>query len=90
MLCLLSALSKIATRFVNDCCLLVSRTLPVSLSLQRTLVGGRRFQTKLDIGTLDRRAGSLVHIEFCVKKLHLGTVSVSHMVSASAAISLLC
>ena len=31
---------------MNDCCLLLSRTLPVSLclSLKRTLVGGRRFR----------------------------------------------
>ena len=42
-----SALSKITTRaFMNDCCLLVRRTLPVSLSLKRTLVGGRRFSAQ--------------------------------------------
>ena len=45
MLYLPSALSKITTRsFMNDCCLLLSRTLPVSLSLKRTSVGGRRFR----------------------------------------------
>ena len=40
-----SALFKITKLlFMNDCCPLVSRTLPVPLSLKRTLVGGRRFQ----------------------------------------------
>ena len=39
MLYLPSALSKITTRFffLNDCCLLLSRTLPVSLSLSNVL-----------------------------------------------------
>ena len=42
-----SALSKITTRaFMNDCCLLLWRTLPVSLSLKRTLVGVRRFSAQ--------------------------------------------
>ena len=45
MLYLPSALSKVTTRSLcatNDCCLLVSRTLPVSLSLKRAPVGGCR------------------------------------------------
>ena len=46
MLYLPSALSKIPTRlFRNDCCPLLSRTLPVSLSLKRSLVGGRHFRS---------------------------------------------
>ena len=32
---------------MNDCCLLWSRTLPVSLSLERALVGGRRFRSNV-------------------------------------------
>ena len=73
-----SALSNITTRlFMNDCCLLLSRTLPVSLclSLKRTLVGGRRFRHNFwtfgihvflgtaTIGTLGRRAESVVECE---------------------------
>ena len=45
MLYLPSALSKVTTLSLcatNDCCLLVSRTMPVSLSLKRAPVGARR------------------------------------------------
>ena len=45
MLHLPSALSKITAHlFMNDCCLLLSRTLPESLFFKRTLVGERRFR----------------------------------------------
>ena len=79
MLNLLSALSKITTRFfTNDCRLLLSRTLPVSLSLSLSNVlrlVGVVFGPILDIwnsciflgtaiiGTLGRRAESIVGCE---------------------------
>ena len=69
MLNLPSALSKITTRlFMNDCCLLLPQTLPVSLSLKRSLICVRRFRPNSwthgihvfwgTIGTLGRRAES--------------------------------
>ena len=64
MLYLPSTLSKITTRlFMDDCCPLVSRTLPVPLSLKRTLVGGRRFRPNV-AALSGRRLPNLGHLEF--------------------------
>ena len=62
-----SALSNITTRsFVNDCCLLLSRTLPVSLclSLKRTLVGGRRCRSHVAAVSGRRFQNNFGHLEF--------------------------
>ena len=65
MLYLPSALSKITTFFLkNDGCLLLSGTLPVSLSLKRTLVGGRRFRPNVAAVSGRRFRPNFGHLEF--------------------------
>ena len=54
--------------FVNDCCRLLSGTLPVSrslsLSLKRTLVGGRRFRPDVAAVSGRRFRLNFGHLEF--------------------------
>ena len=55
---------SLARLFVIDCCLLLSRTLPVSLSLKRTLVGWRRFRSKVAVVSGRRFRPNFGHLEF--------------------------